>query len=118
MGFGVVEEECAELVVDVGDGLSVATVSCLMWGELLGIRRQSNEEGAHHTAEDMKGKAIIPFVKKRALKMFKFNVLWLLCTSKDNAHVPMVSGHTRSAKSHPLMEKRTGGEGTKVLRIR
>ena len=49
--------------------------------------------------------------------MFKFNVLWLLCTSKDNAHV-MVSGHTRFAKSHqlqnPLMEKRTGGEGTKV----
>ena len=25
----MVEEECAELVVDVGDGLSVVTVSCL-----------------------------------------------------------------------------------------
>ena len=113
----MVEEECAKLVVDVGDGLSVATVSCLMWGELLGRRRESNEEGAHHFAEDRKGKVIIPFVEKRALTMFKFNVLWLLCTSKDNAHV-MVSGHTRFAKSHqlqnPLMEKRTGGEGTKV----
>ena len=43
VGFGVVEEECAKLVVDVGDGLSVATVSCLMWEELLGIRRQSND---------------------------------------------------------------------------
>ena len=76
----MVEERCAELVVDVGDGLSVATVSCLMWGELLRIRRHSNEKGAHHTAEDKKEKVIIPFVKKRALKMFKFNVLWLLCT--------------------------------------
>ena len=43
----MVEEECAELVVDVSDGLSVATV-------------------AHHTAEDRKGKVVIPFVKKRA----------------------------------------------------
>ena len=68
-------------------------------GELLGIWRQSNEEGAHHFAEDRKGKVIIPFVKKRALTMFKFNMLWLLCTSKDNAHM-MVSGHTCFAKSH------------------
>ena len=59
----------------------------------------------------------MPFVEKRALTMFKFNVLWLLCTSKDNAHV-MVSGHTGFAKSHPLMEKWTGGEGTKVPWIR
>ena len=59
---------------------------------------ESNEEGAHHTAEDRIGKVIIPFVKKRALTMFKFNVLWLLCTSKDNAHV-MVSGHMRFAES-------------------
>ena len=96
----MIEEECAELVIDVGNGLSVATVSCLMWEELLGIQRQSNEGGAHHTAEDRKGKVIIPFVKKRALTMFKSNVLWpLLCTSKDNAHV-MVSGHTCFAKSH------------------
>ena len=64
MGFWVVEEECAELVVDVGNGLSVATVSCLMWGELLGIRRQSHEEAAHHFAEDRKVKVIIPFVKR------------------------------------------------------
>ena len=30
--FWMVEEESAELVVYVGDGLSVATISCLMWG--------------------------------------------------------------------------------------
>ena len=111
----MVKEECAELVVDVGDGLSVATVSCLMWGELLGIRRHSNEEGAHHTVEDRKRKVIIPFVKKKTLTMFKFNVLWLLCTSKDT-HV-MVSGHTLCQKP-PSMAKGTGAEGTKVPQIR
>ena len=54
--------------------------------------------------------------------MFKFNVLWLLCTSKDNAHV-MVSGHTGphalpEATKPPLMANGTGGEETKDLRIR
>ena len=115
----MVEEESAKLVVDVGDGLSVATVSCLMWVELLGRRRESNEEGAHHFAEDRKGKVIIPFVKKRALTMFKFNVLWLLCTSKDNAR-DGVRPHALCQKSPkpPFMANGTGGEGTKVQKNR
>jgi hypothetical protein len=50
----VVEEDCAELVVDVCDGLSVASVSCLMGGNCKG-GGGSNEEGAYHTAEERKG---------------------------------------------------------------
>ena len=33
-------------------------------------------------------------LKERALTMFKFNMLWLLCTSKDNAHMMVSYGNS------------------------
>lgn len=44
----MVEEDCAELVVDVGDGLSVATVSCLLGEGNCECDGGINKEGAYH----------------------------------------------------------------------
>jgi hypothetical protein len=52
-----------------------------------------------------KGKVISFVFKKRVLTMFKFHVLWLLCTSKDNAHV-MVLGHALCQKPPTRLTKR------------